>query len=66
MARWRLPLLLAALVGLLVYVWATDGPGPAWGQSRFWSLMWESAIIVGIATIVVGAWRDWRSDGRGA
>jgi cell division protein FtsW (lipid II flippase) len=48
----RLSILLALLGLLLLYVWVTDRPSPAYPQGAFWTNVQFTAVIVGVALII--------------
>jgi hypothetical protein len=63
MARWRLPLLLAALVGLpTIWVWcASDRASPPTPRSQFGHLVLCATLIVCVLGLLVALIALWRS-----
>jgi hypothetical protein len=63
MARWRLPLLLAALVGLpMIWVWCAyyDRASPPTPRSQFGHLVLCAALVVNVLGLVVALIALWR------
>jgi hypothetical protein len=50
----RLAFLLAILVGLLIYTWATDHPTPADPNGRFEGITLNFLVLTFLALVVVG------------
>jgi hypothetical protein len=53
--------LLLILAGLLVWVWYTDTPSPAYPHGRFPELVWTavmSAVLIGAIASGVQVWLD--------
>src|SRR5437763_5482090 len=63
-SRWRLPLLLGALVGLLGWVWARDRPSPTHPQGGFGALLLWTALVVSLAGGVIALSRLVRRGAR--
>ena len=54
--KWRLPLLVAALLGVIAYAWASDRRGPAFADGSFREALRSTAMLLVVFGVIAVFW----------
>jgi hypothetical protein len=55
--RWRLTVLIVVLASVLAWGWITNERSPSYPGGRFGPAVFQAAVFVGFAWLVVWLWR---------
>lgn len=54
--KWRLPILVAVLIGVIVYGWVTDHRGPAFPDGSFLEALRGMAMLLAVFGVIAWSW----------